>query len=193
MDNRKGKQCSEATLPSLHYCRSHPHYPKSLMKSASSRESGSPRTRTSKSSSLQPSLHNRDSLTQAPKSKPPDKQKAKSQDRGTQVSALSSPSSEYHNLREEVKRMPHFRPAHPSITDNSHGGGSSNSKSREYISLTASQRSAMFKRLQQVTGLLPEKLGDWKNRDMPRDELMRLAWAAAQPNHYPTTRPRGNY
>ncbi|KAI0862472.1 hypothetical protein F4860DRAFT_115282 [Xylaria cubensis] len=46
-------------------------------------------------------------------------------------------------------------------------------------------------RLQQVTGLLPSKVDAWSNRDLPPDELYRLAWAMALPEPFPSKRPQG--
>ncbi|KAH8167330.1 hypothetical protein CIB48_g908 [Xylaria polymorpha] len=46
-------------------------------------------------------------------------------------------------------------------------------------------------RLQQVTGLLPGKVGIWSDRELPPDELYRLAWAMALPEPFPSKRPLG--
>ncbi|KAI0425621.1 hypothetical protein F5Y09DRAFT_95381 [Xylaria sp. FL1042] len=46
-------------------------------------------------------------------------------------------------------------------------------------------------RLQQVTGLLPRKVDLWADRELPPDELYRLAWAMALPEQFPMKRPRG--
>ncbi|KAI0804969.1 hypothetical protein GGR55DRAFT_309229 [Xylaria sp. FL0064] len=46
-------------------------------------------------------------------------------------------------------------------------------------------------RLQQVTGLLPSKVDLWADRELPPDELYRLAWAMTLPEPFPMKRPRG--
>jgi hypothetical protein len=48
-------------------------------------------------------------------------------------------------------------------------------------------------RLQQVTGLLPGKVNLWSDRELPPDELYRLAWAMTLPETFPSKRPRGNF
>ncbi|KAI0517238.1 hypothetical protein F5B22DRAFT_114815 [Xylaria bambusicola] len=46
-------------------------------------------------------------------------------------------------------------------------------------------------RLQQVTGILPRKADLWADRELPPDELYRLAWAMRLPEPFPAKRPRG--
>ncbi|KAI8630729.1 hypothetical protein F5Y19DRAFT_473846 [Xylariaceae sp. FL1651] len=48
-------------------------------------------------------------------------------------------------------------------------------------------------RLQQVTGFLPRNAKLWKDRELPADELSRLAWAMTLPEPFPSKRPRGNF
>ncbi|KAI3319158.1 hypothetical protein HD806DRAFT_295379 [Xylariaceae sp. AK1471] len=48
-------------------------------------------------------------------------------------------------------------------------------------------------RLQQVTGLLPGKASLWGDKELPPDELYRLAWAMTLPETFPSKRPRGNF
>ncbi|KAI0911720.1 hypothetical protein F4823DRAFT_270477 [Ustulina deusta] len=46
-------------------------------------------------------------------------------------------------------------------------------------------------RLQQVTGILPRKVDLWADRELPPEELYRLAWAMRLPEPFPAKRPRG--
>ncbi|GAW24897.1 hypothetical protein ANO14919_144920 [Xylariales sp. No.14919] len=45
--------------------------------------------------------------------------------------------------------------------------------------------------LQKVTGVLPRKVDLWDDRELPPDEIYRLAWAMTLPEPFPVKRPRG--
>ncbi|KAI1364267.1 hypothetical protein F5Y08DRAFT_219216 [Xylaria arbuscula] len=47
-------------------------------------------------------------------------------------------------------------------------------------------------RLQRVTGLLARKAERWPDRELPREEIYRLAWAMTLPEPFPVSRPRGD-
>lgn len=48
-------------------------------------------------------------------------------------------------------------------------------------------------RLQQVTGIFPGKADLWSGRELPPNELSRLAWAMTLPEPFPFKRPRGEF
>ncbi|KAI0436881.1 hypothetical protein F4803DRAFT_199771 [Xylaria telfairii] len=133
---------------------------------------------SSQLTSLSPSAKTRSART------PPVHGPRSPQRRGDQP--LAQPSSWRREDTERLRRM--------LLTESQRGSRRSGSLSSTQLQARPSLRTEDIlnnPRLQQVTGLLPEKVGIWSSRELPPDELYRLAWAMALPEPFPSKRPLG--